>query len=74
MSATHKSLFKKGYKHPLSKSIIQYSLEGNFIKKWDSASQIEREMGLCRRKIGKYLQNKIEICFNYKWKYEKEEG
>lgn len=53
----------------LSKPILQFSLDGEFIKKWDSATQVERELGFYQSSITKCCKGKQKTCGGYKWLY-----
>lgn len=56
------------------KAILQYTLNNEFIKKWDSSAQIEKELGYLHGNISKCCLNKKHCltAYGYKWKYEKE--
>lgn len=51
MSESHKGMFING---PCSKTIIQYSINGEFIKEWPSSMEIQRVLG--------YLNSNISRC------------
>ena len=53
-----------------SKPIEQYDLEGNFIKEWDSAAQIERDLGFNHSNISKCCLGRYNVAYNYKWKFK----
>lgn len=53
-----------------SKPIEQYDLEGNFIKEWDSATQVERDLGFNHSNISKCCLGRYNIAYNYKWKFK----
>lgn len=66
------SSFKKGKDNKKSKIVYQYDLEGNFINKFYSVREAERETGIHRcsimcvcKKIGFY-----KTAGKYKWEYE----
>lgn len=53
------------------KPVLQYDLNNNFIKEWDSAITIERELGIGRKSIARICdgENKKQPKnFNWKWK------
>lgn len=52
--------------------VIQMDLEGNFIREWQSAMSVEKELGICRSSITKCCKNKSKTCKNFKWKYKNE--
>jgi group I intron endonuclease len=59
----------KPYKNPLSTEILQYDLEGKFIKEWSSISEAERQykggVKLC-------VQGKQKTACNFIWKRKTE--
>lgn len=65
-------LSKKGKNHYRSKPIIQYDLDNNFIRQWDSIIDAINEL-----KLNKYASSGISLCcqgkiktaYGYKWKY-----
>lgn len=54
ISDSHKNILRKAK----SKPILQFSLDNNFIKEWDSAKQAAKELNLCYISIINYLNNK----------------
>lgn len=55
----------------LSKSVLQYDLQGNFIKEWNSTREIERELGINHAGIVLCIQDKLKTSGGYKWRYKK---
>lgn len=53
-----------------SKPILQYSLDGEFIKEWESISQIGRELNFCTGSICCYLKGKYKSSYGYDWRYK----
>jgi group I intron endonuclease len=51
----------------IKKPILQYDLEGNLIKEWKSAKDVENELGLCRKNISANLRKKTKYAYGYKW-------
>lgn len=51
------------------KSINQYSLEGTFIKNWDSAVDAARELNLYSSGIGMCCRNVIKTAGKFIWKF-----
>ena len=50
--------------------ILQFSKTGEFIRKWDSAMQVERELGFNHGSISKCLKGKkYKLVGGYKWRY-----
>ena len=52
------------------KPILQYDLDGNFIKEWSSFHQIEKELGLHNTGIWACCNGKIKKSYDYFWKYK----
>ena len=50
-----------------NKAILQYDLDGNFIKEWPSATDVGREV---QTNICKCLKGKYKTAYNYIWKYK----
>ena len=58
------------HKNKLSKPILQLSKRGNIIlRKWDSLSQVERELGICHSNICECCNGKRKTAKGYKWMY-----
>lgn len=56
----------------LSIPILQFSKTGEFIRKWESAKEVERELGLNQGNISKCCQGKLKSAGGYVWGYEKD--
>lgn len=54
----------------IKKPILQFDLEGNFIKEWKSAKDVESEIELSRKNISSNLRNKTKHAYGYIWKYK----
>lgn len=52
------------------KPIIQYDLEGNFIKEWKSATDIKNELKIDGGSIAACCKNKRKSAGKYHWKYK----
>lgn len=64
---------KKKYKTS-GKSINQYDLHGNFIKKWDKAIDVENELKINRKNILKVLKGERKQSGGFMWKYNIEDN
>ena len=53
-----------------SKPIVQYDLEGNFIKSWPSAKAVKRDLGISRADICKCCKGKVKTAGGYTWRYK----
>lgn len=58
------------YTHKFDIAIMQYDLNGNFVKKWRSIHEAARSFGKkAEGHIWACLNGKRNKCMNYKWKY-----
>jgi hypothetical protein len=55
-----------------SKPIIQYDLNGNFIKNWNSSSEVERVLNLRARNISGACKGEQHTAFGFIWRYKNE--
>lgn len=53
-----------------SKTVLQLSLDGEFIKEWDSSMEIYRQLGYCNSFIGKCCKGKRKSAYGFKWEYK----
>ena len=60
---------KFGAEHPLSKPIIQFTKNGEFIRKWDSIRDVERELGINQGNISNCCKGKLKLTGGYIWSY-----
>lgn len=68
MSETHKKLYESGYEHPRKKKIMQYDLNMDLIKIWDSSAEVSRTLNISPASICQYLKGNVKSK-NYIWKY-----
>lgn len=59
----------KGKDHPESRAVNQYDLNNNFIKKWDSMMDIQREKGFLNVCICNCCKGKQKTSYGYIWRY-----
>jgi hypothetical protein len=52
----------------LSKSVLQYDLEGNFIKEWSSVTEARKQTNIS--KIDKVARGEGKISGGFRWKYK----
>lgn len=52
------------------KPINQYDLKGNFIKRWEGAIEVEKELGLSRKGIFPNLKKITHSAYGFVWGYE----
>lgn len=65
---------KKNYKtsnRTKAKVVLQYDLDGNLIKEWDSTREIQRELGFYTSNISLCCRGiKLKKAYGYVWKYK----
>lgn len=60
---------KKGANSPNAIPIIQYSLNGEFIKYWGGATCVMNELGINKSNIIQCCKGNVRQAGGYKWKY-----
>jgi hypothetical protein len=60
----------KGKDNKLSTAVIQYDLDGNFIKEWESQNEVRRQLGFKQGQISECCHNKRVTANGYKWKFK----
>lgn len=63
---------KYGKDNPRSKPILQYDLDGNFIKEWENAYEIRRKLGYWQNAIYQCCLGRRKAAYKYIWKYKKD--
>ena len=58
-----------GAEHPLSKPILQFTLDGKLVRKWESAVDIKKELGFNNCHISSCCNGKRKTANGYIWKY-----
>lgn len=56
---------------PNSKVVYQYDKNMSFIKEWECANQVERELGFASSNINTNARGKMKTAYGFIWKYEK---
>ena len=64
-----KMIGKFGKENHTSKPIIQITKEGEFVKKWDCAAEVERELGIHHSNICNCLKGRYKSTGGFIWKY-----
>lgn len=54
----------------MSKHVLQYDMDGNFMKEWISVREIERELGFLHSNISKCCNGKLQTAYGFIWKYK----
>jgi len=57
----------------LSKSVGQYTPNGELVKVWKSTMEVERQLGFSNGNISAAARGKFKTAYGYVWKYIKEE-
>lgn len=55
-----------------SKTVLQYSLDGTFIKEWKSTMDVQRNLGFANTHISECCRGEQAYAYGYIWKYKKE--
>jgi hypothetical protein len=53
----------------IKKPVIQYDLNGIFIKKWESVCQVEKQLNLNQSNIYRCCNGKYKQSYGFKWEY-----
>lgn len=53
-----------------NKPVLQLSLEGDFIKEWESANEVARVLGYSQSNICNCCNNKRKTAYKFKWTYK----
>ena len=51
------------------KTVYQYTIDGQFLKKWSSIAEIERELGYRNNYISECCNGKYHTAYGFKWLY-----
>lgn len=62
-------LGKFGKEHHRSKIVYQYTKDGKFIKRWECARDVMRELGFNNKNISSCALGKRNLAYGYIWKY-----
>jgi hypothetical protein len=63
-------LTRTGLPHAKSKPVLQYSLDGKFMKEWVNALKASKELNLCYKSINGCLRNQQKTSGGFIWKYK----
>ena len=61
---------KKKIAQANSKPVLQFSKDGNFIRKWESAAEVERVLGYTAGNIRHCCKNRVRTAYSFVWKYK----
>ena len=62
----HTEEFKKKF----SKIVLQFTLDGEFIREWPSTREIERQLGFDNSAVGRCCLGKQKSAYGYIWRYK----
>lgn len=73
-SASHKgqkpwNTGKSGYSIKSGKPVLQYSIDGEFIKEWSSANQVQAILGFSASNIHKVCKGEYKQSYGFRWQY-----
>lgn len=57
-----------------SKVILQYSIDGEFIREWPSGKEVQRQLGFAQTNISACCLGKYKQAYGYIWKYKEAEA
>jgi len=55
---------------PCAKAVIQYDKSGNFVRKWPSVNEVQRQTGFAQSHISKCCRGELRSAYGYLWKYK----
>lgn len=61
---------RRGSESPSAKKVNQYTLDGQFIRSWESIVDAERELGVCHQHISKVCRGIRNQTGGFKWTYD----
>lgn len=64
------SLSAKGRAPTHTRAIFQYTLDGVFLRKYNSIKDAERELGICAANISRCCRGQCKKAGGFKWAYE----
>ena len=67
---TRKKLSEKHINGKKSKVVLQYDLNGNFVKEWSSIMEVKRQLGISNSNVSDCCRGKQKTCCGYKWRYK----
>ena len=54
----------------LSKKVLQFTLDGEFIREWPSTREIERQLGFDHGTVGRCCNGKQKTAYGFLWMYK----
>lgn len=68
----HTKEAKEKISNALSKTILQYGKDNNFVKEWKNAYEVKRELNISNSSINECCNKKRKTAGGYIWKYKME--
>lgn len=56
--------------YSLSKPVLQFDLQGNFVREWPSMMKVEEEIGISNSSISMCCSGKVKTAGGFIWKYK----
>ena len=53
-----------------SKPVLQFTKDGEFVKEWKSATDVERNLNYSNSKISECCTGKLKSAYNFIWKFK----
>jgi hypothetical protein len=60
-----------GKDHWSSKTVYQFTLDGQILKRWDCMADVRRVFGFCYTSISKCCHGKYNQAYGYVWRFTK---
>ncbi len=67
-----KNIEKQWIDNDKLRPILQYDLDGNFIREWQSKTDASKALNINQGNINKALTGKYKYCGNFIWRYKNE--
>lgn len=58
--------------YSLAKAVLQYDLQGNLIREWASAAEVEKQLGFAKQHISSCCKNKkyYHTAYGFRWEFK----
>ena len=53
-----------------SKRVLQFTLDGEFVREWESTMEIQRQLGYNNANISACCLGKLKTAYGFRWEYE----
>lgn len=63
---------KRGVKNHKAVGVLQYTIDGRFVKKWECMSDVKREIGIAHSHISSCCRGKRNSAGGFSWRYNGE--